>query len=268
MDREDGARTLNSMLGKIVKESQRDWDEKLPQVMAAYRASPHSSTGFTPNQLFLGRETRMPLDLIMGVPPEDEGQPISTDDFVQRVKEDAEACYELARKELQVAAERRKKTYDVRVKKAVFALGEWVWYYCPRRYAQKSPKWQKMYDGPFLIIRVIEPVNYMIQRSPRSRIMVVHVDKLKKCFGKTTASWLNTSEVPEIDPVEVTEAENATTSVDSTRKRGLEKKNGNEVIRCNGDETGEQEVVTHDANGRRPRRGIRRAPAHLRDFQC
>lgn len=58
-------KTMNSMLGKVVSESQRDWDDRLPLVMAAYRASPHSSTGFTPNRIFLGRENRMPLDLAM-----------------------------------------------------------------------------------------------------------------------------------------------------------------------------------------------------------
>jgi len=45
-------RTLNSMLAKTVQESQRDWDEKLPFVLAAYRSTVHSSTGFTPNKLF------------------------------------------------------------------------------------------------------------------------------------------------------------------------------------------------------------------------
>jgi len=38
-------RTLNSMLGKVVQENQRDWDERLPFVMAAYRAAKHQSTG-------------------------------------------------------------------------------------------------------------------------------------------------------------------------------------------------------------------------------
>ena len=261
-------RTLNSMLGKVVKESERDWDEKLPQVMAAYRASPHSSTGFTPNHLFLGRETKMPLDLIMGVPPEDEGQPRSTDDFVQKVKEDAEACYELARKNLQVNAERRKKTYDVRVKKANFALGDWVWYYYPRRYTRKSPKWQKMYDGPFLIIRVIEPVNYMIQRSPRARKIVVHVDKLKKCFGETTTSWLSPSIFPETVPVNVTVTENVRPSANTTSRRGSARNNISDVLRCDDGNTGNHEVVNPDANSGKPRREIRRAPAHLRDFQC
>jgi len=39
-------RTLNSMLGKVISETQRDWDLKLPFVLAAYRASIHSSQSF------------------------------------------------------------------------------------------------------------------------------------------------------------------------------------------------------------------------------
>ena len=40
-------RTLKSILRNAVKESQRDWDEKLPLVFAAYRATPHESTGMS-----------------------------------------------------------------------------------------------------------------------------------------------------------------------------------------------------------------------------
>ena len=82
------------MLGKVVSESQRDWDERLPLVMAAYRASPHSSTGFSPNRLFLGRENRMPLDLVMGLPLEERDGVDNVDDFVLRQQELADAAYE------------------------------------------------------------------------------------------------------------------------------------------------------------------------------
>ena len=47
-------RTLNSMLAKVVDDNHRDWDDRLQAVMAAYRASPHDSTGFTPNFRFVG----------------------------------------------------------------------------------------------------------------------------------------------------------------------------------------------------------------------
>jgi hypothetical protein len=182
-------RTLNSMLGKVVKDSQRDWDERLPFVLAAYRASTHESTGFTPNQLFLGRELRMPLDLMMGLPTE-EATARTTDEFVLEMRERAEAAYRVAREHLRVAAERRKVTYDMRVKETKFKVGDWVWYWYPRRYQGKSPKWQKNYVGPYLVVRVIEPVNYVIQKSPRAKPFVVHADKIKTCFGHTPQSWI------------------------------------------------------------------------------
>jgi len=37
-------RTLNSMISKVVADSQRNWDDVLPLVMAAYRATTHEST--------------------------------------------------------------------------------------------------------------------------------------------------------------------------------------------------------------------------------
>jgi transposase InsO family protein len=184
-------RTLNSMLGKIVSDSQRNWDECLPPVMAAYRASPHDSTGFSPNKLFLGRENRMPLDLLMGFPEEELERNRSSNQFVAEIQEKTENAYAIARKQLGVAAERRKATYDIRVKVAKYSVGEWVWYYYPRRYQRRSPKWQKNYTGPFLIVRVIEPVNYVLQMSQRAKPFVVHTDKIKRCFSQTPTSWLS-----------------------------------------------------------------------------
>ena len=75
-------RTLNSMLGKVVRQSQRDWDDRLPAVLAAYRASPHESTGFTPNRLFLSRKVRMPLDLLLDLPEEERESSFSPNEFV------------------------------------------------------------------------------------------------------------------------------------------------------------------------------------------
>ena len=75
-------RTLNSMLGKVVMDSQRDWDQRLSLVMAAYRALPHEFTGYSPNRLCLGREVKMPSDLIMGLPLEETESRGMPDAFV------------------------------------------------------------------------------------------------------------------------------------------------------------------------------------------
>ena len=68
---------------------------------------------------------------------------------------------------------------------------DWIWYYYPRRYQRRSPKWSKTYDGPFLVIKRIPPSDYVIQKSKRATPIVVHSNKLKLCTGETPESWLN-----------------------------------------------------------------------------
>ena len=189
-------RTLNSMLGKVVQENQRDWDVRLPLVMAAYRAAKHESTGYSPNFLVLGRENRAPVDLVLGEVQGEEAHYTSYDGYVADYQTKMREAYASARQHLNAAAERRKSDYDVKIKSAQFAVGDWVWYYYPRRYVNRSPKWSKNYDGPFLVTSVIEPCDYVIQRHRRSKQQVVHGDKLKRCYCETPKSWL-TSEVRE-----------------------------------------------------------------------
>ena len=47
-----------------------------------------------------------------------------------------------------------------------------------------------MYTGPYLITRVMPPCDYVIQKSARSKPIMAHADKLKRCGGETPKSWL------------------------------------------------------------------------------
>jgi len=249
-------RTLNTMLGKLVSETQRDWDDKLPAVMAAYRASPHEATGYSPNRLFLGREVRMPLDLVMGLPRDEDRQVDSMDEFVQRIQDQMASAYDTARKHLGVAAQRRKDTYDVRVRQQELDVGDWVWYWYPRRYSSRSPKWQKNYTGPFLIIRKIEPVNFVLQRSARSKPFVVYASKLQKCYGLTPVSWLKAG--PDHSRGEAIADD--VTSVDLAAAPGLSAE----------DNTGSQDeqVLLDTAEVPVPPPRRRRPPEYLSDYVC
>ena len=183
-------RTLNAMIAKVVAENQRNWDEMLPSVMAAYRSSRHEATGFTPNYLMFGREVRAPIDLLFGVPTEDTEQYDSYEAFVSEKAERMRNAYKLAREQLGQGAERMKKYYDMRVKPAVFKRNTWVYYYSPRRFIGKSPKWQKFYSGPYLIVRTFGAVNVVLQQNRKSKPFAAHIDKLKLCYGPTPNSWL------------------------------------------------------------------------------
>ena len=174
-------RTLNSMIAKVVQDNQRDWDDRVPTVMAAYRAAKHSSTGYSPNFLILGRENRAPIDIVLGNVAGEERHYDSVDEYVSQMQDLMRDSYALARDQLGVSAERRKNAYDARIKPKDFQPEQKVWYFYPRRYVKRSPKWSRNYAGPFTVVKAIPPCDYVIRKSKRGVTQVVHADKLKPC---------------------------------------------------------------------------------------
>ena len=185
-------RTMNCMLGKVVSTNQRDWCVRLPTVMAAYRASVHSATGFSPNFLTFGRELNAPIDIVLGRP--DDAEYHSPNDFIEHKLLLMESAYALTRDHLNASSARSKKHYDVRTRPKSLKVGDWVWFFSPRRYVGRSAKFQRNYSGPFLVIRQLGPVLFVVQKSSRSKEVIVHADKLKLCYGEHPPSWLRLEE--------------------------------------------------------------------------
>ena len=61
--------TLVNMISAYVSNHQKDWDENINLLTAAYRSTVHSTTGFSPNYLMLGREVSTPLEVTLGLRP-------------------------------------------------------------------------------------------------------------------------------------------------------------------------------------------------------
>ena len=116
-------RTLNNMLGKVVAENQKDWDMKLPFVMAAYRASQHESTGYSPNYLVFGRELRAPLDVVLDLPQNRDGA-MNYDAYVSELDERLRYASRAVKAHLGRVANRAKRHYDLRVKRSRYEIGE------------------------------------------------------------------------------------------------------------------------------------------------
>jgi len=180
------------MLGKIVSENQRDWDTMY--VLAAYNATEHSATGYTPNMLVFGRELRFPNKLMYTDVDDKDISSISSVEFMAERQAMFKKAFALACDTIRRAAERSKKRYDMRVKTAAYQVEDWVYYFCPRHRVGRSPKWQRFYSGPFLVIGKLGAVNLRTQRSPRANNMIVHVDKVKHCTRTTPVSWLGTTD--------------------------------------------------------------------------
>jgi len=53
-------RILHTALSHYVKKSHTDWDLKVPYFLLAYRATPHSTTGYSSFFLLHGREMVTP----------------------------------------------------------------------------------------------------------------------------------------------------------------------------------------------------------------
>ena len=119
----------------------------------------------------------------------------NVNEYIVDMQNQASAAYDLARQY------RRKSAYDIRVEDVKFSVGDWVWHWYPRKYNSKSPKWQKNYIGPYLITRLIEPMNCVLQKSAQSKPFFVRLDKLKKCYGLTPHSWLDSESSSDIDVV-------------------------------------------------------------------
>jgi hypothetical protein len=84
-----------------------------------------------------------------------------------------------------------------------------------------------LYNGPFLVISKLGPVNYIIQKTAKSDPKVPHVDKLKPFYGATPKSWIEPLNIlmsdrhedtaaPDADLPETSQAERLTTMESET----------------------------------------------------
>jgi hypothetical protein len=76
-----------------------------------------------------------------------------------------------------------KTWYDKLANSAGYNEGDTVWLYRPNRMKGKLPKLQPSWEGPYQLRTRINDVVYRIQKTPRSKMMVVHVDWLAPYQG-------------------------------------------------------------------------------------
>ena len=116
------------LLAKSAAEDPANWDIKVPYVMAAYRSTPHSTTGETPKRLMLGRELATPLQLLAPIVPEVANRPA----WVETLYENFEEACVSVQANIGKAQRQQKQSHDKRIKEMNFEIGQKVWMFNTR----------------------------------------------------------------------------------------------------------------------------------------
>ncbi|KAL5015456.1 hypothetical protein ScPMuIL_009726 [Solemya velum] len=176
-------RTLLQMLRC---KAHNNWDDMLPFLTGAYRSNPHTSTGLTPNRLMLGKEIRLPQDIIFGLAEAKNTSPI---EYLKELQSSLQESHTMAREFLKRSAETQKCTYDLRKNEKTYNVGDLVYVIDSSRTSGRSPKLQPQWKGPYVVSKVVSPVLYEIA-DQRNR-KVLHHDRLKSCSLESVPGWVS-----------------------------------------------------------------------------
>ena len=182
---ERNIKTLSRMIAMNVGSSQNEWDVNLPFLSMAYRATPQASTGLSPNYMMFGRELCMPIDLMIGAPPD---ATLSQLEYVKELQTRLTQAYQLARLNLKKSAERQRKYYNERAYGTAYDVGSAVWYASKLRKKGVCPKLQPKWRGPCLVTKKFNDCLVHIQISCK-KSLTVHVDLLKPCHSSKFPGW-------------------------------------------------------------------------------
>jgi len=169
-------RTLLQMLRTTADENPFGWPQRIHTVMSAYRTTVHSVTGLTPNVAMLGREVLLPVTLI--AKPQEEIS-VVTVPFVSNLRDTLRDAHRRVPEATQATANAQKIYYDRRTKPAKFVINQLVCLYWPKPPVRmKYKKLQRLWTGPWKILRFQTPLVVEIQEFNKKRKQTVHIDRL------------------------------------------------------------------------------------------
>ena len=184
-------RTLLRMIRAYLCDEQDEWDLHLGCLAGAYRATPHETTKMTPNLLTMGREVRLPAELLFGSACSAQGDEVTSyGDYVDILRSRIQHAHETARKYLASSAKRSKNNYDVKAAVNKYEKGNLVWYLLETHKVGEAPKLKQAYHGPFLVKKKVTEVDFLIQLDKNGKVQIVHHDKLKPYEGDQPPKWV------------------------------------------------------------------------------
>lgn len=142
-------RSLLQMIRCYINRDQTVWDEQLLLLLAAYRSTPHQSTGISPNFIMLGRKVHQITDLVLK-DSEAIREALDHATYTEKLKSALDTAHSVARKSLYKCQQKQKRLHDVRL----FNNQYEIWFVNKMaKKVGKCPKLERVWEGPLLLLR-------------------------------------------------------------------------------------------------------------------
>jgi hypothetical protein len=151
------------------------------------RSTVNRTTGYTPNMMMFGRETTLPMNIIMRT-ADVNLETVSPPQYLQNIVEILYETHAEAREKLMQVQIGQKRDYDLKRHEHQYEKGDFVYILESATKLGQSKKLNPVYSGPFLIMERINPVLHRMQF--RRKDKVIHHDRLKLCRDAQIPMWL------------------------------------------------------------------------------
>jgi len=187
------------MIAKMIDQKHERWPDLLGTVALAYNSTIHTTTGYSPHELFYSFAPSCPLDAVVSTPAPDPAT--TADEFALQSFDRLQEATAFVRDFTGRNITRMKRLYDSSVKPQSYEIGEKVLLYDRKKRRGRFAKWDVRWVGPFVIENKLNSANYVIKKG-RGKPVVIHVDRLRKLpteidTGDTGGS---ASDMPAADP--------------------------------------------------------------------
>ena len=173
-------RTLHQLLRVVTGREDKEWEQHLPAITLAYNTKVNNATGVTPSLAFLGREAKLPVDLVLQLPDKEYETPNhGIKDMLGRYRE----IYNYVCTQQDGVIRRNAQQYAGVAK---FKPGDRVLYFTVRGVLGKPAKHTNHWTGAWVVEEQVNEVLYRIRPwrpGSKHKSMVVNVSKLKYLHG-------------------------------------------------------------------------------------
>jgi hypothetical protein len=209
--------SLIGMLRAFSNTKQNNWESYLESLSFAYNTAVHATTNQTPYFLMFGHRPKIPIDLVFAnnkeliteedvlefsmtkdqfvqmldknfiLPEKNDSVDVSVQiasEYARQLSERLRFVYARINRNKALKLDKYKLNYDRKIRPFHYEIGDLVLKDKPAR--TREGRYRKLgikFDGPYKVLKVIDPLNYLIKRDrPGSRKQVIHHNRLKKFY--------------------------------------------------------------------------------------